>query len=164
MIISQIVAVAKGGVIGDGEKMLWRLPADFRYFKEKTMGHHMLMGRKTYETLGKALPGRTSVVVTRQHGYTAEGCIVVDSIEKGVELAEKAGETELFVIGGGEIYRLMMDKTDIIYLTFIELEVEGSVVFPLPDEREWEEVRRIDFPADEKNPYNYSFTEWHKRK
>lgn len=164
MIISQIVAVARGGVIGDGEKMLWRLPADFRYFKEKTMGHHMLMGRKTYETLGKALPGRTSIVVTRTPGYTAEGCIVTDSIQKGIEIARRGGETELFIIGGGEIYKLTAELTDIIYLTFIELEVSGSVVFPLPDVSKWEEVRRTDFPADEKNPYNYSFTEWHKRK
>ncbi len=164
MIISQIVAVAKGGVIGDGEKMLWRLPADFRYFKEKTMGHHMLMGRKTYETLGKALPGRTSIVVTRTPGYTAEGCIVTDSIEAGIDIAKRAGETELFIIGGGEIYKRTMELTDIIYLTLIELEVEGSVVFPLPDPNKWTEVRRIDFLADEKNPYNYSFTEWHKRR
>lgn len=164
MIISHIVAVAKNGVIGDGDKMLWRLPADSRYFKEKTMGHHMLMGRKTYETLGRALPGRTSVVVTRKPAYEAEGCIVTDSIEKGIALAEQAGEQELFVIGGGEIYRETMERTDVIYLTIIDLEVEGETVYPLPDPEQWEEVRRTDFPADDKNHFNYSFTEWHKRK
>lgn len=163
MIISHIVAVSKNGVIGHDYKMLWHMPNDFRYFKQKTMGHHVLMGRKTYESLGKILPGRTFIIVTRDSNYRVEGAHIVNDIEAGVELARAAGEQELFIIGGGEIYRQTQSIADIIYLTEIDVIVEGNVKYPFPDKNQWKEVRRNELLADDKNPYNYSFTEWHKR-
>lgn len=164
MIISQIVAVSKNGIIGNDYKMLWHMPKDFRYFKEKTMGHHVLMGRKTFESLGKILPGRTFIIVTRDTSFSVEGAHVVNAIDKGIELAKKAEEKELFIIGGGEIYKQTQAGSDILYITEIDVVVNGNVSYPLPDKAVWEEVSRKDMFADEKNPYNYSFTEWHKRK
>lgn len=164
MIISQIVAVSKNGIIGNDYKMLWHMPNDFRYFKEKTMGHHVLMGRKTFESLGKILPGRTFIIVTRDTSFSVEGAHVVNAIDKGIDLARKAGEKELYIIGGGEIYKQTQADSDILYITEIDVVVNGNVSYPLPDKAIWEEVSRKDMPADEKNPYNYSFTEWQKRK
>lgn len=164
MIISQIVAVSKNWIIGNDYKMLWHMPNDFRYFKEKTMSHHVLMGRKTFESLGKILPGRTFIIVTRDTSFSVEGAHVVNAIDKGIDLAKKAGEKELFIIGGGEIYKQTQADSDILYITEIDVVVNGNVSYPLPDKAIWEEVSRKDMPADEKNPYNYSFTEWNKRK
>jgi len=163
MIISQILALSKNGVIGHDYKMLWHMPSDFKYFKQKTLGHYILMGRKTFESLGKPLPGRPHIIVTRSKDFKYEGCIVVDSIEKGIEVARKAGEKELFIIGGGEIYKQTLPLTDLIYLTEIDVEVTGNVTYPYPDKKQWEDISRNDLPADEKNPYNYSFTVWRKR-
>ncbi len=163
MIISQIVAVSKNGIIGNDYKMLWHMPNDFKYFKQTTMGHHVLMGRKTFESLGKILPGRTFIIVTRDRSFKVEGAFVVNDIEKGIELAREGGEKELFIIGGGEIYKQTQPMSDVIYLTEIDVVVQGNVSYPLPDPTVWEEVSRKDMPADEKNPYNYSFTEWRKK-
>jgi dihydrofolate reductase len=164
MIISQIVAVSTNGVIGNDYKMLWHMPNDFKYFKQQTMGHHVLMGRKTFESLGKILPGRTFIIVTRDKQFAVEGAHVVDSIEAGIALAKTAGEKELYIIGGGEIYKQTQAISDILYITEIDVKVDGNVKYPLPDKDVWQEVSRKDMPSDEKNPYNYSFTEWRKRK
>lgn len=164
MIISQIVAVSKNGIIGNDYKMLWHMPNDFRYFKQKTMGHHVLLGRKTFESLGKILPGRTFIIVTRDKGFVVEDAQVVNTIEKAIDLAKHAGEAELYVIGGGEIYRQTQPISDILYITEIDVVVQGNVSYPIPDGSLWQEVNRKDMPSDEKNPYNYSFTEWRKRK
>ncbi|MEQ8685036.1 MAG: dihydrofolate reductase [Imperialibacter sp.] len=164
MIISQIVAVSRNGVIGNDYKMLWHMPKDFRYFKDQTMGHHVLMGRKTFESLGKILPGRTFIIVTRDKNFSLEGAHVVDSIEKGIALAKAAREEELYIIGGGEVYKQTQPISDILYITEIDVIVEGNVKYPLPDTHIWKEVSRKDMSSDEKNPYNYSFTQWKKRK
>src|ERR1700741_1047934 len=114
MILSIIVAIDENYGIGKDNQLMWHLPADLKFFKEKTMGHHMIMGRKTYESIGKPLPGRTTVIITRDKNYRAEGCIVVHSLEEAIEKAKINGDTEAMITGGAEIYRQAIPLTDII--------------------------------------------------
>lgn len=137
MRITLIVAAARNGVIGQGDALPWRLPEDMKFFKATTMGHHVLMGRKTWESLPKPLPGRTNVVVTRQPEFVAAGARVVGSVEAGVELAANAAEDELFVIGGGQIYEQLLPQADRIYLTRVDADVDGDVRFDFEAGRLW---------------------------
>jgi dihydrofolate reductase len=155
MIISIVVAVSEFNVIGKNNQLLWHLPSDLKYFKNLTMGHHMVMGRKTFESIGKALPGRVSIIVTRDKNYTAEGCIVVDSLEKAIAAAKN--ETELFIIGGGEIYSKAIEIADKIYLTKIYSAFEGDTFFPAIDYNVWEATSTVDHLPDEKNKFPYSY-------
>ena len=152
MIVSIIAAVARGGVIGRGGQLPWHLPADLRRFRKLTTGHHILMGRKTYESLGRPLPDRTNVVITRQANFQAPVISVARSLDEALELARQAGETEAFVIGGAEIFRLALPFADRLYLTQIDAEVTGDTCFPDYDRSHWRLVERIDYPPDEKNP------------
>ena len=156
MKVSIIVAAAENGAIGKENKLLWHLPVDMKFFKEKTMGHHMIMGRKTYESIGKPLPGRTTVIVTRDLHYKAEGCIVVNSIEQAIETARAGGDTEAMVTGGAEIYQLALAKADCIYLTRVEGNFEADTFFNF-DPEQWEVKEKRDYKADEKNNYSCSF-------
>ncbi len=162
MMISQIVAVAENNVIGKDNDLIWRLPADLKYFKKTTSGHHILMGRKNYESIGKPLPNRTSVIITRNKDYKAEGCIVVNSITEALEVAKANGETEAFIIGGGEIYKSSMDKTDKIYYTEVHESFDGDTFYPELDKGKWKEISRETHSKDEKNPYDYSFVVYEK--
>lgn len=162
MIISQIVAVAENKVIGKDNDLIWRLPADLRYFKETTSGHHILMGRKNYESIGRPLPNRTSVIITRNKDYQAEGCIVVNSIEEALKVAKANGETEAFIIGGGEIYKSSLQQTDKIYYTEIHETFDGDTFYPELDKTTWKETAREKHLKDEKNPYDYSFVVYEK--
>ncbi len=156
--ISTIVAVAKGGVIGKEGGMPWYLPAELARFKEVTMGHPIIMGRKTHESIGRALPGRTNIVITRSKGYRAEGCRVVGSLEKAVEVAKGSeGSDEIFIIGGEQIYKEAMPKLERIYLTKVDAEVDGDKFFRY-DPKEWKEVSSEKHSADEKNQYDFEFT------
>lgn len=155
MTISLIVAVAENNVIGKNNQLAWYLPADLKIFKTLTTGHHIVMGRKTYESIGKALPNRTTVIITRQDNYKAEGCIVVKSLQEALEVSKK--DNEVFVIGGAEIFKDAIPIADKIYLTRIHHLFEGDTFFPELDENVWEEKERTDFQADEKNLYAYSF-------
>lgn len=156
MKVSIIVAAATNGAIGKENKLLWHLPVDMKFFKEKTMGHHMIMGRKTYESIGKPLPGRTTIIITRDSGYKAEGCLVVNSIEQAIETAKAAGDTEAMVTGGAEIYQLALTKADCIYLTRVEGNFEADTFFNF-DPEQWVVKEKKDYKADEKNKYNCSF-------
>ncbi|HVD99596.1 MAG TPA: dihydrofolate reductase [Cytophagaceae bacterium] len=156
MTISIIVATDLDGAIGKDKKLLWYLPADLKFFKEKTMGHHMIMGRKTYESIGKPLPGRTTVIVTRDQSYKAEGCIVVNSIEEALQKAAAAGETEAMITGGAEIYKLALDKADRIYLTEVRGRFEADTFFRF-DKKAWTIKEEKDYKADEKNKFDYRF-------
>jgi dihydrofolate reductase len=158
MKLSLIAAVAENGVIGHAGDLAWRLPGDMKFFKQTTSGHHILMGRKTWESIGRPLPNRTMVVITRQPDYVADGCQVVDSLEAGVELARTAGETEAFVIGGAEIYALALPRADRLYLTRVHAEFEGDTVFPDFDPTSWTQTLHEPHPADDNNPYPYTFT------
>ena len=140
MIVSAIVAVAKNNVIGINNGIPWYLPADLKYFKKTTLNHHIIMGRKSYESIGRPLPKRTNVIITRDPFYIASNCLVVHSVEEGLKLALDNNEEEAFIIGGGEIYRLAMPFVDRLYLTEVDLDVEGAVHFPELDFSEWELV------------------------
>ncbi|SIS49591.1 dihydrofolate reductase [Thalassolituus maritimus] len=161
MKLSMIVAVAENGVIGRNNSLPWYLPNDLKYFKQTTMGKPVIMGRKTYESIGKPLPGRTNIVITRQADYQPEGVKVVNSVEAARELAESVclidGQDEAMIMGGAEIYALALPHTDRLYLTEVHADVEGDAFFPEYDKSRWQEVAREDFAAEGPNPYNYSF-------
>lgn len=129
MIISAIVAMASNRVIGNRGDIPWKIPGEQKMFKEITMGHTVIMGRKTYESIGRPLPGRTNVVITRQSGYQADGCIVVHDLGNALQSCP-ADENEAFICGGGQLYREAMPETDRIYLTLLHREVEGDTFFP----------------------------------
>lgn len=147
--------MARNGVIGKNNTLPWRLPADLRYFRQLTTGHPIIMGRKNYEDIGKPLPGRTNIVVTRQRAYTVPGCIVVSSIEQA--LAAAGADDEVFVIGGADIYRQTLNSADRLYITEIGADIEGDTFFPEFDRSQWHEIRRDRHEPDEINPYPYSF-------
>jgi len=161
MKVSIIAAMSSNRVIGKNAGLPWYLPADLKFFKELTLGHAIVMGRRTYETIGRPLPGRRNVVVTRQTGLKFEGIEVVHSLREAMDLLK--GETEVFIAGGGEIYRRALDLADRIYLTLIHAEIEGDTWFPEFDESAWELVERTDRRADEKNRYDYSFLVYERR-
>ena len=162
MIISAIVAVAKNGVIGQDNEIPWYLPADFAYFKRVTLNHHIIMGRNCYESIGRPLPKRTNIIVTRNPFYIATGCIAVHSIAEGLKIAEQNGEEEAFIIGGGQIYEQSMHLLDKLYITEVDLDTEGSVFFPKIDTDEWQLVSVEKHLKDEKNEYDYVFKVYEK--
>ena len=155
--LSIIAAMDQNRVIGIGNRLPWRLPADLAHFKALTMGHHMVMGRKTYESLpgGKPLPGRTSVIVTRDAAFSAPGCVVVHSLNEAVAACE--GDDEAFFIGGADMYRQALDVAQRMYLTEVKTAVGGDAWFPEFDRTVWRESARTSCLADEKNPHEYDF-------
>jgi dihydrofolate reductase len=155
MRFSLIVAMSENRVIGRDGKLPWRLSADLRRFKRLTMRHHIIMGRKTFQAIGRLLPGRTSIVLTRQAGFRAGGAVVAHGIEEAKGLA--AGDDELFVIGGGEIYREALPSVDRIYMTLVRARIEGDTFFPGLRPDEWQMVAQTRHVADEKNDYEHSF-------
>ncbi len=160
MIISSIAAVATNNVIGKNNQLIWRLPADMKYFKDITEGHCVVTGRKNYESIPlkfRPLINRTNIVVTHQKNYPAPGAIVVNSIEDAVKAAQGMGETELFIIGGAEIYKQTLSIVDKIYLTEVRNSFDGDAFFPEIDRKVWKEVAREDMPIDEKHKFPYSF-------
>jgi dihydrofolate reductase len=163
MIVSLIAAMAENRVIGIENKLPWKLPADMKWFREKTMGKPIVMGRKTFESFGaKPLPGRTNIIVTRDKNYQADKCIVVNSLDDALKAAHD-GE-EIMIIGGASFYAQTLPRADRIYLTVIHLEFEGDAWFPAYEAAHWQESTRIDCKADEKNPYDYSFLILERRK
>lgn len=164
MIISTIVAVAKNNVIGKDNDIPWYLPADLKYFKKITTGHHIVMGRKCYESIGRPLPKRTNVVVTRNPFFIATGCLITHNVAEAVQLAEANGEEEVFIIGGGQIYEIALPHVDRIYLTEVDLEVEGDIFFPTIDPQNWKLVKEVKHEADEKNEYDYTFKVLERKK
>jgi dihydrofolate reductase len=158
MRVSIIAAVAKNGTIGIANRLPWRLPADLRHFKNLTMGHHLIMGRKTFESVGGALPGRPTIVVSRRGlADCPHGVRVAPSVPEALDLARRAGETEAFIAGGAEIYRVGLDYADRMYLTRIEKSFAGDSTFPEYDTEEWREVERRVHEPDEKNPHRFAF-------
>lgn len=152
-----IVAAAENNAIGKDNKMLWRLSGDMKHFRELTTGHAVIMGRKTYESLGKPLPGRMNIIITRNPAYTAEGCAVVAGMEEALNAAREAGHDMAFIIGGGEIYKQYWNKADILYLTRVHTVIGGDTFIPSDTDGYWAEKERSLHKADEKNEYDYSF-------
>jgi len=155
MNISIIVALSENNVIGVNNKLPWHLSADLKRVKTVTMGHHLIMGRKTFESFGKPLPGRTNVIITRNKNFKAEGCIVVASLNEALEKSKH--DDQVFVFGGGEIFREALPLVRKIYMTRVHTRVEGDTYFPQLHPDEWKEISRQDFGADEKNDFPFSF-------
>ena len=155
MKVSIIVAAAANNVIGRDGGLPWHLPEDLRRFKALTLGKPLLMGRKTHESIGRPLPGRRNIVLTRQTGYVAEGCDVVASVESALEIA--GGADELMVIGGNAVYEMMLPHCGRIYLTRVHEAVDGDTFFPDLDESHWQLVERQDFAAGPDRPHAFSF-------
>jgi dihydrofolate reductase len=161
MTVSLICATSQNGIIGLNNRLPWRLPADLAHFKKLTMGHHILMGRKTYESIGRPLPGRTNIVITRQKDFQADGCLIAHSFKEAIKLCR--GDDEIFVIGGADIYQQTLPVADKIYLTIIHQDFEGDTFLFEIDKTVWLEISREDFEPDEKNKFRYSFLTLEKR-
>jgi dihydrofolate reductase len=159
--ISIIVATAENGVIGKDNQLLWKLSADLKQFRILTTGHSVIMGRKTFESIGRPLPNRTNIVISRQKDLTLpEGVFKMNSLEKAIEFAQnQVGNEEIFIIGGGNIYEQALDLTDKIYLTEVKASIEGDAFFPKIDMNDWKEISRISHSKDNKNEYDFDFVE-----
>ena len=174
MKVSLLVAVAENGVIGRGGQLPWRLSADLKRFKQLTLGHHLIMGRKTFESIGRVLPGRTSIVISRQSEFTlpvsvgnalggvSEGCRLAHSLDEALRIADYAGDTEAFIIGGAEIFALALPLAERLYLTAVHAEVPGDTFFTLPPLADWTLLQDERHPADAKNEFEYSFRVWER--
>ncbi|UCE94411.1 MAG: dihydrofolate reductase [Flavobacteriaceae bacterium] len=157
-----IAAVAKNNALGKNNDLIWKLPADLKRFKNITRGHHVIMGRKTFESLGKPLPNRTTIIITRNPDYTVEGCIVVDSLEKAI--LEAKSDDNPYILGGGEIYKQALAYADIMDITEVHHSFdEADTFFPEIDFSKWEEIKREDHKADEHHKYDYSFVTYKKK-
>lgn len=152
-----IVAAAENNVIGRADGNIpWHLPTDFAYFKAKTTGHPIIMGRKTYEAIGHPLPGRLNIVVTHNKDFLAEGCVAVNTLDLALQRASASGADETFVIGGGAMYASAEELADTLYLTRVHAKPDGTTFFKY-DESAWVETSREEHKADDKNEYDYSF-------
>lgn len=154
--LALIAAMAKNRVIGAGNKIPWHLPGELKIFKTITMGHPIVMGRNTWESIGRLLPGRTTVIVTRQRDYHVDGAIVAASLDDAITACGAAGE--IFVIGGAQLFTAALPLADRIYLTTVDADVAGDTLMPQFDLAQWRRHSSQAFAADEKNPYSYEFT------
>jgi|SRR3954470_8436734 len=160
MSISLIVAVGSNNAIGKNNTLIWHLPADMKFFKEKTTGHCIITGRKNYESIPlkfRPLSNRTNIIITRQSDYVAPGAIIVDSIDAAIKKAKTMSDDEIFIIGGGDIFKQSIHLADTIYLTRIDQSFDADVFFPDLNLKEWKEVSKVKGTKDEKNPYDFTF-------
>lgn len=153
--LSLIVAMAKNRIIGANGKIPWHLPNELQLFKSVTMGHHIIMGRKTYESINRLLPGRTTVIVTRQKNYSIPGAKIAHTLDEAVALC--AGDSEIFVIGGGELYRAAMPRADRLYLTVVDAEPVGDTRMPEFDPAQWRISSTQRYTKDERHAHDYRF-------
>lgn len=166
MKVSLVAAVAENGVIGKKNDLPWRLPDDMKFFMEKTRGHHVVLGRKNYESLPekyKPLPKRINIVLSRSKDYQIPGCHVVNSLEDAFKIAEQNGEHEIMIIGGADIYKLALPHADTLYLTEVKAFVDGDVYFPAFDKNKWAEVSRIPHEKDERHAYAFDFVVYERK-
>lgn len=164
MTLSAIAACSKNRAIGKNNELPWHLPADMKYFMRTTKGHHVIMGRNTFESLGSPLKNRVNVVVTRDPYYAASGTVVVHSIQEAIDFATKAGEKEAFIIGGAHIYEQTLPLLDLLYLTEIHTDVEDAdAFFPEIDQDEWQVVTSDTHKPDDRNLYKYTFKVYKKK-
>ena len=163
MKVSIIAAVAEFYAIGKDNDLIWKLPRDMKFFTRKTTGHHVIMGRKNWDSIPdkyRPLPNRTNIVVTRRLDFNAEGCVVVNSIEAGLELARAADDDEAFIIGGGQIYGLAIERNlvDTMYITWVHEQFDADTFFPAINFGEWKTIDEDHWEADEKNPHAFTIT------
>lgn len=159
--ISIIVAIAKNGVIGNNNTLPWHLPADLKYFRNTTMGHTIVMGRRNYEDIGRALPGRKNVVLTRSKTFSAENCLIAHSVDEVREMVDENDET--FIIGGAEVYRLFLPCAEKLYITHVDVAVEGNITFPAYDAGEWELESEESVSATKENTLPFRFCVYRRR-
>ena len=162
MKISIIVAISEGNIIGKTNSLPWYLPADLKHFKETTMGHCIIMGQKTHESIGRTLPGRTNIILSFDENFKSEGCIPVRSIEEALRVASAKNEDEVFIIGGASVYKQFIEIADKLYVTRIHHNFEGDVYFPEIDPKKWKLVTTEKHKKDNKNSYDYSFEVYKK--
>lgn len=159
--ITIIAAIGKNNELGKDNQLLWHLPNDLKRFKNLTSGHPIIMGRKTYESLGKPLPNRTNIVVSRRNDWFEEGILIVPTIKEAIKHAKKINE-DIFIIGGGNIYEQTIDLADQLEITQVEAEINADTFFPKIDEKKWQKIDEILHQKDEKHNYNYSYQTWKK--
>jgi len=158
--ITIIAAIANNNALGKNNQLIWHLPADLKRFKTTTSGHHIIMGRKTFESLKKALPNRTNIIITKSKNYTAKNCIVVNSLHQALLAAKD--DLKPYILGGAQIFNQAIKFADKLDITFVHHEFEADVFFPKIDLNIWKEVSRQDFTADDKNKYDYSFVSFER--
>jgi dihydrofolate reductase len=163
MIISCIVATAHENVIGKNNQIPWYLPADLKYFKKVTTGHHIIMGRNCFESIGRPLPNRTNIIITRDAFFMSSNCLIARSIKEALEIAMENSEEEAFIIGGGQIYEQSQGLWDKLYLTEVDVKVDGDVFFPAIDPNEWTMMSEECHQKDEKNEFDYCFRLYDRR-
>ena len=163
MIISLIVAASENNVIGKDNAIPWHLPDDLKFFRAKTEGRPVIIGRKCYESIGKPLPNRENIIVTRDQTYSAAGCETSSSLEEAIMFAGRSNPDEIFVIGGGEIYRLAMKAANRIYMTRVHATIDGDVTFPAIDPKIWKETERREHPADAKHQHAFAFLTYERK-
>lgn len=159
--ITIIAAIANNNALGKDNQLIWHLPADLKRFKKVTLNHHIIMGRKTFESLGKPLPNRTTIIITRNKEYKQEGCIVVNSLVEAIKAAKD--DENPYILGGAEIYKQALSIADKLDLTFVHHSFDADAFFPEIDFNNWIETSREDFKSDEKNKYDYSFVTYLKK-
>lgn len=164
MSLSLIVAASTNNAIGKNGRLLWHLPKDMKFFKNTTWGMPVIMGRKTFEALAKALPGRINIVITSQPGWKADGVLAAKNLEDALKQAESTNCKETFVIGGGEIYKQAIGKADKIYMTRVHETFEGDTFFPVINENEWKPDENVDFKKDDKHAFPFSIQTWVKHR
>jgi len=153
--ITIIAAVAENNALGKDNQLIWHLPTDLKRFKQVTLNHHIIMGRKTFESLGKPLPNRTTIIISRNKNYNATGCIIVNSLKKAIEAS--ANDKTPYILGGAEIYKQAIEIADKLDITFIHHKFDADAFFPVIDNNIWKETSRKDFKADKTNKYDFSF-------
>lgn len=161
--VNIVVAVSDNQVIGKDNKLLWHLPNDLKFFKNTTWGMPVIMGRKTFESVGKPLAGRTNIVVTTKEGWTAEGTTTANSLQDALEAAASTDALEVYIIGGGEIYRQSLPICHRVYLTRVHTTIDGDTFFPELPDGEWKMHSKLDFSADERHAFSYSFEIWERK-
>ncbi|APZ46367.1 diacylglycerol kinase [Polaribacter reichenbachii] len=160
--ITIIAAIAKNNALGKDNDLIWHLPADLKRFKKITTGHSILMGRNTFESIGKPLPNRTTVIITRNKNYVKNDCLIANSLEEALELVKE--DDQIFIIGGAQVYTYALENNlvDALDLTLVHEEFEADAFFPEIDTKVWKQVKKEDFKADEKNKFDYSFLRFEK--
>ncbi|MBO9570742.1 MAG: dihydrofolate reductase [Chitinophagaceae bacterium] len=162
MIVSLVVAASENNVIGRDNRLLWRLPNDMTFFKNVTWGMPVIMGRKTYESLGKPLKGRTNIIITRNADFGKEDIVVVSSLDEAISVAAATDAKECYIIGGGEIYKQSIEIANKVYMTRVLTVIEGDTYFPVIDRNEWKLSNVKSFEADDKHAYAYRFETWER--
>jgi dihydrofolate reductase len=163
LIVSLIVAMDERSGIGKNNQLPWHLSSDLKRFKKLTMGHFIVMGRKTHESIGRTLPGRSTIVLTRQENFQSDNCLIAHSLDEAIQLAEKAGESELFIIGGGEVFSQAIDRADKIYLTSVHTEAKADVFFPWVDPSVWEMTSKESYAQNGQDDHDSTFKIFQRR-